>query len=157
MGLGTRTGARSALGGEPRGIGQGMDATNESEFQVGGQARRHAAHHDSRRKSLVSRTEFEALATFAAPNTTSIELAKMLQRCTPAAIRHWCNGHRDPPKWAMIRLAEMAHERVRQLVAKGKINTPLGEQGARVLMAYMARRARERDAKKKLGSGATEL
>lgn len=124
---------------------------DESEFRVGEQADTRGAHHDSRLATPLDVAKFRALLDFVMPNKSITQVAKAFEgRVSRASIGHWRTGHQMPPKWILDRLRELAIDRVRQL-ATIKTNVPPGATGARVLASYMARRARERDAKKKPG------
>ncbi len=128
--------------------GARMDTNDESEFRAGEQAHSLAAHRDLTLKSLGDNAKFAGLLDIALPNKSVRQVAKVFEgKASRTAIGHWRSGYRAPPKWILDKLCDMAFERVRQLatIKPGKIK---GAIGARVLMAYMARRARERDAKK---------
>lgn len=130
----------------------GMALGDESEFRAGEQADTRGAHHDKWRATDVSAANFSDLVAIAMPAASSRMISEMLQgKASHAAIRHWRNGRRKPPKWILDRLYLLAIERVQRLSSAIDPAIVRGVLGSHNLRSFMARRARERDAKKKPG------
>lgn len=127
------------------------EPTQELETQFAGDASaiNSRSHHDLSTKSEVSAKNFVQLLAIAAPGLSSIKVAKLLgNKCSHALVRHWRYGRRKPPQWAIDRLYLLAMQRIQRLTSNIDPGIARAILGTQNLKAFMARRARERDAKK---------
>lgn len=70
-------------------------------------------------------------------------LAALGRPITWGTVRHWMEGRRSVPAWAVERI--QAHLAARAAVVAASASLPRGENGKQHLPAYRARRAREKD------------